>query len=94
MKTSNYFVLALAVGGVALSGCSTATVNSAENTQKIGQPLVINDTRVITDTSLAQSVDVGAVNTITTPAGFLKVQVQLKNHTFSPTEFPLSFRVV
>jgi uncharacterized protein YcfL len=90
MKTSNYFVLALAVGAVALCGCTT-TVNSVENTQKTGQPLVMNDTRVVTDTSLGRSVDVVAVNTITTSAGFLKVQVQLKNHTFSRQNFLYHF---
>ena len=90
MKTSNYFGVALAVGAVTLTGCTT-TVNSVENTQKVGQPLVIKDTRVITDTSLARSVDIVAVNTITTPAGLLKVQVQLKNHTFSRQSFLYRF---
>jgi len=91
MKTSNYFVLILAVGAVALAGCSTPTVNSVENTQKVGQPYVINDTRVITDTSLAKSVAIVNVNTITTPAGFLKVQVQLKNRTYSPARYLYHF---
>ena len=90
MKTSNYLVLALVAGAVALTGCTT-TVNSVENTQKVGQPLVINDTRVVTDTELARSVAVVAVNTITTPAGLLKAQVQLKNHTFSRQSFLYRF---
>ena len=90
MKTSNYLVLALAAGALAFAGCTT-TVNSVENTQKVGSSLVITDTRVVTDTDLARSVAVVAVNTITTPAGFLKVQVQLKNHTFSRKNFLYRF---
>jgi len=82
--------MALAMGVAALVGCTT-TVNSVENTQKIEQPLVVNDTRVITDTSLGRSVDIVAVNTITTPAGLLKAQVQLKNHTFSRQSFLYRF---
>ena len=82
--------MALAMGVAALAGCTT-TVNSVENTQKIEQPLVVNDTRVITDTSLGRSVDIVAVNTITTPAGLLKAQVQLKNHTFSRQSFLYRF---
>ena len=82
--------MALAMGVAALVGCTT-TVNSVENTQKVGQPLVINDTRVVTDTELARSVAVVAVNTITTPAGLLKAQVQLKNHTFSRQSFLYRF---
>ncbi len=91
MKTSKYLVLALAAGAVALAGCSTATVNSVENTQKVGQPYYINDTRVVTDNSLAKSVALVAVNTITTPAGFLKVQVQVKNRTSSHKSFLYRF---
>jgi uncharacterized protein YcfL len=84
-------VLALALGAVGLAGCSTPTVNSVENTQKVGQPLVINDTRVITDNSLAKSVSIVALNTITTPAGLLKVQVELKNRTWSPARYLYHF---
>jgi len=91
MKTSKYLTFALALGTAALAGCATATVNSVENTPKVGQPMIIDDQRVITDSGLARAVAIEALNTITTPAGLLKVQVRLKNHTFSQENFLYHF---
>ena len=91
MKMSSCQVLALALGVVALAGCSTPMVNSVENTPKAGQAYIINDKRVITDSSLGRSVAIVAVNTATTPAGFLRAQVELKNHTFFRQSFLYRF---
>ena len=67
---------------VALTGCRTS-VNTVENADKDGVPNFIQDRRVITDTRMANRVNVTAINTATTDNGFLRVQVLLTNRSNS-----------
>jgi uncharacterized protein YcfL len=76
---------------VALTGCST-TVNTVENSDKTGQRNMISDHRVITDYSFNHRVFVVGANTVMTPSGLLKVQVELQNHTDSPQMFNYRFQ--
>jgi uncharacterized protein YcfL len=80
----------LVAGLLALSGC-TSTPNTVENASKEGQRNIIADQRVITDESLNRSVNVVAVNTLITPDGLLKVQIELQNHTDSLQRFLYHF---
>ena len=73
------------------SGLLEKVEMTSENTPKVGQPMIIDDQRVITDSGMARAVAIEALNTITTPAGLLKVQVRLKNHTFSRENFLYHF---
>ena len=64
------------------SGCKT-TVNTVEPAQPSAQKDMLPDKRVITDTSLNRRMRVLGVNTVTTPAGFLKIQMEVQNLTRS-----------
>ena len=89
MKTSKNFFWALAASALALTGCTT--VNTVENAQKEGQRNMIADQRVITDASLSRKVAIVGVNSVMTPGGLLKVQVELENHTRSIQHFLYRF---
>jgi uncharacterized protein YcfL len=90
MKTAKLLSLALAGCALALTGCTTS-VNSVENAQKEGQRNMIADQRVIFDASLNRKVAIVGVNTVTTPGGLLKVQVEVENHTRSLQSFLYRF---
>jgi uncharacterized protein YcfL len=89
MKIPTIFLLALTVGAMAPTGCST--VNTVENADKEGQRNMITDQRVITDAGLNRKVVIVGVNTAMTPGGLLKVQVELENHTRSLQRFLYHF---
>lgn len=72
-----------------VQGC--ATVNSVERAQPVGQPQMLSDSRIITDSSLAKTVRILGVNETTLQGGYLKVQVTVLNATRKSHEF--SYRV-
>jgi uncharacterized protein YcfL len=82
-------LLGCAAGLLAVTGCTT--VNTIENAQKDGQRAMISDQRVITDASLGRGASLVGVNTVTTPGGLLKVQVELLNRTRTLTRFAYHF---
>lgn len=93
MKTlffSPCVAIGFAAGLLAVSGCKTS-VNSVENAQKTGQRQMVTDQRVVTDRGLAKRVSIVGVNQVTTPGGFLKVQIELLNTTRSPQRFSYRF---
>ena len=67
---------------LAASGCKT-TVNTVEPAQPAAQREMMPDKRVITDTSLNNRVRVLGINTANTPAGFLRIQMEVQNTTNS-----------
>ena len=67
---------------LAVSGCRTS-VNTVEPAQPTAQREMLPDKRVITDTSLNRAMRILGVNSITTPAGFLKIQIEVQNLTGS-----------
>jgi len=71
---------------LAVSGCKT-TVNTLEPGQPTAQREMLPDKRVITDASLNRRMRVLGVNSITTPAGFLKIQMEVQNLTSSLKSF-------
>jgi uncharacterized protein YcfL len=75
---------------IALSGCRSS-MNTIENAQKEGQPQMISDQRVITDSGLARKVSFVGINQTMTPGGFLKVQIQLLNRKRSLQRFSYQF---
>jgi uncharacterized protein YcfL len=90
MKTAKFFLGCATLGALALTGCST-TVNTVENAQKSGQRYMVADKRVITDSSFSGEVYIVGLNSVTTPGGLLKVQVELENHTGSLQRFLYHF---
>ena len=84
MKLLPALVTFIATGAslLALSGCRT-TVNTLEPAQPTAQREMLPDKRVITDTSLNRAMRILGVNSITTPAGFLKIQIEVQNLTGS-----------
>lgn len=90
MKIKNLFPLVCATAALAVTGCGT-TVNSVENAQKEGQRNMVADQRVVTDPSLNRHVNVIGVNTVMTPGGLLRVQVELLNRTRSIHRFSYKF---
>jgi uncharacterized protein YcfL len=78
------------IGLAGLTGCST-TVNSTENAQPSYQKNMVDEKRVITDSTLARKVQILGVNDAMTPAGFLRVQVELRNNTSSVQKFGYKF---
>jgi len=79
----------LATGTLLLAGCTT--VNTVENTEKVGQRQLVSDQRVISDASLNRKVSIVGVNTATTEGGLLRVQVELENRTHSLQRFLYKF---
>jgi len=89
MKTLSF----LAVVGallLAITGCKTS-VNSVENARKTGQRQMVPDQRAVTDMALARTVSIVGVNSVMTPGGFLKVQIELLNTSRSPQRFSYHF---
>lgn len=84
MKTNRLILLA-GLAAAFLPGCTTT--NTVENAQPVAQRQMIADKRVTTDASLGRHVAVLGVNTADTPAGYLKVQVQIQNTTRSMQSF-------
>lgn len=90
MKLKPNSLLALgALALVTLTGCRT--VNTLEPAQPVAQAEMLSDKRVITDSTLNRRVRILKVNQDTSPAGFLKIQVDLLNTTSRPQSF--SYRV-
>jgi len=79
-------VAALGATTLLFTGCSS-TVNTVEPAQTAGQRQMLPDKRVITDPVLDRHVHILGVNTAETPAGFLKIQVQVLNVTSSLQSF-------
>jgi uncharacterized protein YcfL len=89
MKTK---IATLLLAAAALAGCeSSPSVNTVENAQRIGQPNIIQDRRIITDRHFSRNVPVVALNTSMTPGDLLKVQAELLNRTGSIQRFVYSF---
>ena len=100
MKPSKKIVMALSLGALALAGCSSPsgtndttgnTMNTIENKPTVGRPNYVASKWVISDKAFAKHVAVLAVNTVTTPAGLLQVQLQVLNKTTSLQAFLYSF---
>ena len=90
MKNISLLSIGLFSGVLILeSGCTT--VNTVENAQPVAQRQMLTDKRVITDGSLNNAVRVLGINTSTSPAGYLKIQVEVQNVTRSLKKF--SYRV-
>ena len=86
MKTLNSIFIACAAAGALLpTGCTT--VNTLEPAQPAAQREMLSDKRVLTDASLNRRVRILGVNQATSPAGFLKVQVEVQNTTRSQQSF-------
>ena len=62
-------------------GCATKSMNTVQNAQTEGIPLMVADQRILTDPSLSRSVYIVGVNEAYTEDGYRKVQVQLYNRT-------------
>ena len=88
MKPNSLLALG-AVTVLALTGCKT--VNTLEPAQPTAPREMLSDKRVITDSTLNRRVRILGVNQSTSPAGFLKIQVELLNTTSRPQAF--SYRV-
>ena len=84
MKLRPALATSLASGLMLLggTGCKT-TVNTLEPAQATAQKDMLPDKRVITDTSLNRRMRVLGVNTAATPAGFLRIQIEVQNTTNS-----------
>jgi uncharacterized protein YcfL len=78
---------AVAAVGAALFATGCSTVNTVEPAQPAGVRQGMVDKRVITDPSLNRGVHILAVNTTDTPAGFLKIQIEVRNETSSLKSF-------
>jgi len=79
MKKLTPFLAASAAAFVLLPGCTT--VNTLEPAQPVAQRDMLADKRVITDSTLSRRARILGVNQATSPAGFLKIQVELQNTT-------------
>ena len=79
MKQASLLILAGAAAFTLLPGCTT--VNTLEPAQPVAQRDMLSDKRVITDSTLNRRVRILGVNQATSPAGFLKIQVELQNTT-------------
>lgn len=94
MKNISLVSIGLLSGAFLLleSGCSsTTTVNSVENAQTVAQRKMLAEKCIITDRSLNNAVRVLDINSSTSPAGYLKIQVKVLNRTSSLKRF--SYRV-
>jgi len=86
MKMNRLILLAgLTASAAFLPGCTTT--NTVENAQPVAQRQMMSDKRVTTDASLNRRVAILGVNTADTPAGFLRIQVQIQNTTRSVQAF-------
>lgn len=71
-------ILVIALSAL-IAGCDT--VNTVEPANPAYQKQMVNDRRVITDSSLDDIAYVAGVNCALNPSGLLKVQVELVNRT-------------
>ena len=84
MKTP-ILLLAACAATVLLPACKS--VNTIEPAQPVAQREMLSDKRVITDGSLSRHVKLIGINTATSPAGFLKIQVEVQNTSRSRQAF-------
>ncbi len=78
--------VALCVAGaaiaIAITACySTPSVNTVENANAGAKKKLVSDKRIYTDSGTANIADPIEIRTGTTPAGTLKIQVELMNST-------------
>jgi uncharacterized protein YcfL len=71
--------IALAALALALAGC--AGVNTVERQTPVADRQVVPDRRIITEPSFTQPVRIVSVSEATVADGFLKIQVELRNHS-------------
>jgi len=69
---------ALLACAVLVSGCRT-TVNTVENADKAGVRAMVSDKRVVSDRTLENRIALVGINQAQTPAGFLRIQLELYN---------------
>lgn len=70
------------VAAFGLVGCQTPpSVNTVGNADRIGQPVVVPDQRVITDADFAKRVRIGSIIENTGPSGNRIVEAELYNDT-------------
>lgn len=74
----------------ALSGCST-NVNSVERAQSQATPDFVSDKRVVTDNTLARTVQVKSINQATVSGNLLKIQATLENLKNNPRTIRYKF---
>ncbi len=85
MKTLNAILAACAAAALVNTGCTT--INTVEPAQPVAHREMVSDKRILTDASLSRSVRILGVNQATTPAGFLRIQVEVQNTTSSQKSF-------
>lgn len=81
--------LGLVASLAALCGCGT-TMNTVEPAQTVGQRQMVNDKRLLTDAGLDRKVRIIGLNVANTPAGLLKVNVEVENLRRSVQQFNYS----
>ena len=69
---------ALLACAMLVSGCAT-TVNTVENADKAGVREMVRDKRVVSDRTLENRIALLGINQSQTPAGFLRIQLELYN---------------
>lgn len=72
-------LMLLLLAAAVLSGCSHRTINTVERADPIAQPNLVNDKRIITDSSLARALAITQVNESVVGENLLRVQVVLEN---------------
>ncbi len=78
MRTTLRMGLALLASAVFVSGCAT-TVNTVENADKVGVRQMVRDKRVVSDRTLENRIALVGINQMETPAGFLRIQLEMYN---------------
>ena len=73
-----YALLLVAGCAILATGCRTS-VNTTENYNKAGRMQIVEDTRVVTDASMAGRVAVTLLNERTAENGFMQLQVRFTN---------------
>ena len=86
MKPRTFLFTACVAGAASLLSSGCTTVNTLEPAQPTAQREMLADKRVLTDSTLNRRVRILGVNT-TSPAGFLKIQVEVQNTTSRPHSF-------
>lgn len=72
------------------AGCATS-VNTIERATPESSPDLINDKRIVTDSTLARKLRVQSLNQSTVSGNLLKVQATLENLSSRPKEFAYKF---
>ena len=83
MKHAIAFLVLLCGAGFLVSGCQNDSVNTISNAGVTAKITRINDKRVDTDSSLAESLCLTEIRESHTNDGYMRVQVFLKNMTNS-----------